>query len=144
MNNNAYELRIYDSSIPLIYIYIHTWHNMKAWNNEDMCRTDALDCSGNPENITCTWSATWQDTSCGIGCADGIDWPWLLCVLLPAYIEVCVREPNSNHDSNLIWPIQSTYSRALEMTLISIFFKTFDFFFLHWISSSTIITLVVS
>lgn len=92
---------------------VPTWHNMNAWNNEDMCKTDALDCSGNPENMTCTWSATWQETSCGIGCADGLGGPWVCVLLLPEYIAVCVREPNKSQDNNLMCPMQSTYSRAL-------------------------------
>lgn len=90
---------------------VPTWHNMNAWNNEDMCKTDALDCSGNPENMTCTWFATWQEASSGIGCADGLGGPWVCVLLLPEYIAVCVREPNKIQDNNLMCPMQSAYCK---------------------------------
>lgn len=116
------EARIWDTMIEIHksmrnLVHIITWQRMNAWKSEDMWRTDVFDCSGNPEKITCMWSAMWQDTSWGIGCASGIvDCVGLL--LLPVYIAMCVSDPNNNQDKSLMWPIQSTYSRALKRSYL--------------------------
>lgn len=89
-----------------------TWHNMNVWNKEDICRTDAFGCSAKPANITCTWSAIWQDASCGIG--------WL--IMWPEFapcIAVCVNEPSNSQDNNLIWLIHSTNSFGLKLIQIT-------------------------
>lgn len=92
---------------------VQSWQRMNAWKSDDIWRTEFFDCSGNPEKMTCIWSAMWQDTSWGIGCANGtVEWEWLL--LLPVYIAMCVSDPSNSQDKSLMWPMQSTYSRALK------------------------------
>ena len=91
-----------------------TWQRINAWNNEDIWRTEALDCSANPAMITWMWSAMWQDASWGTG------WQWqcdVECVawLAPPCRAVWVREPSSSHDKRRMWPTQSMNSRGLKM-----------------------------
>lgn len=72
-----------------------------------MWRTEAFGCSANPARTTWTWSAIWHEASCGIG--------WLIiCPVAAPWMAVCVNEPNSIQDNNLIWLMHSTNSLGLQ------------------------------
>ena len=84
---------------------VQSWHNINAWNKDDMCNTDAFDCSAKPARITWMCSAMWVFASNGIG--------WLRNVALLWSNALCWSEPKRIQDKHLMWATQSINSLGL-------------------------------
>ena len=84
---------------------VHNWHRINAWNNEDICRTDALDCSAKPARITWMCSAMCVLASNGIG--------WQRNVALLWSRAECCNDPNNSHESDRMCATQSINSFGL-------------------------------
>ncbi len=81
---------------------VQSWHNMNAWKSDDMCRTEALDCSAKPANITCMCSAMCVFASNGMG--------WQRNVALLCNKALCCKDPSNSHESDRMWATQSINS----------------------------------
>lgn len=81
---------------------VQSWQSMNAWKSDDMCRTEALDCSAKPANITCMCSAMCVLASNGMG--------WHRNVALLWNKALCCKDPSNSHESERMWATQSINS----------------------------------